>query len=128
MKKYDLILVALYVAFLLILWGVLKSYVYTNMEDRREVNELVDAVSRTDLKAVVIRNTEMFVKIRRTDEDRVQITGGNLRQTNKEAMRLSGDTLYIGSRMGADRDYIRMTIPDSMQVILSAAPNVDFEE
>lgn len=128
MKKYDLILVALYVAFLLILWGVLKSYVYTNMEARREVNELVDAVSRTDLKAVVIRNTEMFVKIRRTDEDRVQITGGNLRETNKEAMRLAGDTLYIGSRTGAERDYIRMTIPDSMQVILSAAPNVDFEE
>jgi len=41
---------------------------------------------------------------------------------------LAGDTLYIGSPMGADRDYIRMTIPDSMQVILSAAPNVDFQE
>lgn len=128
MKKYDLILVALYVAFLFILWGVLKSYVYTNMEDRREVNELVDAVSRTDLKAVVIQNTELYVKIRRTDEDRVQITGGNLRQANKEAMRLSGDTLYIGSRTGTEHDYIRMTIPDSMQVILSAAPHVDFEE
>lgn len=128
MKKYDLILIALYVAFLLILWGVLKSYVYTNMEDRREVNELVDAIRRTDLKAVVIRNTEMYVKIRRTDEDRVQIRGGNLCRTNKEAMRLAGDTLYIGSLMGADRDYIRMTIPDSMQVILSAAPNVDFQE
>lgn len=128
MKKYDLILIALYVAFLLILWGVLKSYVYTNMEDRREVNELVDAIRRTDLKAVVIRNTEMYVKIRRTDEDRVQIRGGNLCRTNKEAMRLAGDTLYIGSPMGADRDYIRMTIPDSMQVILSAAPNVNFQE
>lgn len=129
MKKYDLILVALYVTSLLVLWGILNGYLREDIRNRQEMHTLESDVERADLKAVVIKNTDLNVFVRRVgDADRVAITDGHIRRTDRQNIRLSRDTLYISVPTGMNGCFVSLSVPDSVRVIISAAPNVIFEE
>lgn len=129
MKKYDLILVALYILLLLLVWGGLTSLGKRSNKAKEEITALSERITQTRIHTVVIKNTELRVYIdRKEEQESIAIERGSLPEDGVKLFRLSEDTLYIGGGIGGNENFLALIVPDSVRIDIQEAPHVYYKE
>lgn len=124
MKKYDLIIVALYAVVLLTTWGIVVFRMGKIVRMQQEVEELNERIRKTDIHTVVMSRTDMVIHVYKDPAlENVILEQGLLNVTAGEGMRISRDTLYVEPLAGA-RYYLNMRVPEHVNIVASDTPNV----
>lgn len=124
MKKYDLIIVALYAVVLLATWRIVVYRMEKISRMQQEVEELNEQIRKTDIHTVVMSQTDMVIHVYKDPAlENVTLEQGLLNITAGKGMRISRDTLYVEPLAGA-RYYLNMSVPEHVNIITFDTPNV----
>lgn len=125
MKKYDLILIGLYMLFLLVFGGVLYSFGQYQRNEMEKASEICDKIRRMEVKAVVLNDSLLEFHIDR-EKGTFGIQNGCVR--NLEGFRLKNDTLYIESVAGKRGNYLFLNVPEGIPVTASPGSRVYYKD
>ena len=127
MKKYDLILVGLYVLAIALVGGAFLGFGKWSQKKRGVTAELCDRIRQSEVRTVVLNDTHCWIYLQRTSgEERVTIERGQLVSGRIKNIRLSNDTLYIGP-LEESGNYLRLNVPDFVKVDTLSVSNITFK-
>lgn len=129
MKKYDLILLALYLLPVIILTVTLQAVIKPVFKARFEAKEYFQNLYQQSVNQVVIRDVNFPLEVRGKEllrhHKRFNFVG-NLSVKDVACFQVSGDTLYIQGKNGHGQTDLVLYKADDVQVDTINAPKVTF--
>ena len=128
MKKYDLILLGLYVTILIVIIGIALSVEKQESQAKMEVKSYMEALYKKPVNTVTVKDTPLHLTIVRGDLSRQGfVLSGYMYVRNADFFKVQGDTLVItGKKEVVSRLTLHLASDVKIDTVVNA-PHVKME-
>ena len=128
MKKYDLILLGLYVTILIVIIGIVLSVEKQESQAKMEVKSYMEALYKKSVNTVTVKDTPLHLTLVRGDLSRQGfVLSGYMYVRNADFFKVQGDTLVItGKKEAVSRLTLHLASDVKIDTVVNA-PHVKME-